>query len=478
MFEQRTLIYSYIQRYLALFVGLGQRLRRTPLHAWPTLEFAVREATALYVVTFLISASLGVIRQILLNARFGLGPEAAAYYAAFRLPETVAMLVAGGALTNALIPVLLRVANRDNEQSALRLVNATLTMMLAFIAPLALVAALVAPLFVRTLLAPGFDAPTQALTVSLSRLMLMEVLLVVAEAALAAILISRNQVLLPALAIAARNVTLIGGVLLAILIPEVGIYGPTIGALIDALIQLGLLVPGLRQRGYRPAVVWEPNNIDVHTVGRLMVPNALGAVSNYAGNIVDTAIASLTGIAAAIGALFNAWLLIGLPTRLLGVAVGQAALPHLALLGIRNDLAGFRRLILRTLVTASLLALLAAALLIALGRPLLMLLFQRGAFDAAAVALTYQVLVIYALGLPSYVATEVATRALVARYDTLTAMLANMLQLVIRIMLAMLLLERFGVAAVPMAHVLSAFGETVILLVVLWYKVRDPLRTP
>ncbi|NCC37628.1 MAG: hypothetical protein EOM24_37305, partial [Chloroflexia bacterium] len=161
---QRTLIYSYIQRYLALFVGLGQRLRRTPLRAWPTLEFEVREATALYVVTFLISASLGVIRQILLNARFGLGPEAAAYYAAFRLPETVAMLVAGGALTNALIPVLLRVANRDNEQSALRLVNATLTMMLAFIAPLALVAALVAPLFVRTLLAPGFDAPTQALT--------------------------------------------------------------------------------------------------------------------------------------------------------------------------------------------------------------------------------------------------------------------------------------------------------------------------
>ncbi|NCC35738.1 MAG: murein biosynthesis integral membrane protein MurJ, partial [Chloroflexia bacterium] len=221
-----------------------------------------------------------------------------------------------------------------------------------------------------------------------------------------------------------------------------------------------------------------PRNADLHTVGRLMVPNALGAVSNYAGNIVDTAIASLTGIASAVGALFNAWLLIGLPTRLLGVAVGQAALPHLALLGIRIDLAGFRRLLLRTLVTASVLALCAAALLIALGRPLLILLFQRGAFDAAAVDLTYQVLAIYALGLPSYVATEVASRALVARYDTLTAMVANMLQLVIRIMLAMLLLEPFGVAAVPMAHVLSAFGETLILLVVLWYKVRDPLRTP
>jgi hypothetical protein len=42
---------------------------------------------------------LGAVRQILFNARFGVGPKANAYYAAFRLPDTLFSLIAGGALS-------------------------------------------------------------------------------------------------------------------------------------------------------------------------------------------------------------------------------------------------------------------------------------------------------------------------------------------------------------------------------------------
>ncbi|MGB9632768.1 MAG: hypothetical protein ACPL8I_05540, partial [Chloroflexaceae bacterium] len=57
-------------------LNLLARLRQTPLRDWPTLEVTVAEASALYMAGFLVSAILGVIRQILLNARFGLGDEA------------------------------------------------------------------------------------------------------------------------------------------------------------------------------------------------------------------------------------------------------------------------------------------------------------------------------------------------------------------------------------------------------------------
>lgn len=448
------------------------RLRRAPLRDWPTLELSVAEASAVYMASFLASAALGIVRQVLLNARFGLGPEAAAYYAAARLPETVATLIAGGALTNAMIPVLLRVTARGGEAAGHRLVNSALTLLLGAFAPLCIVAALAAPAFVRVILAPGFDPALQELTAALARIMLLEVLLVVAEAALAAVLVSRNQIIMPAIAVALRNVTLLGGIALAYAVPSVGIYGPAVGAIFDALIQLALLAPGLRRRGYRPRLVWAPRDPDLRAVARLLWPNALSGASTYLNNVIDTAFASLTGVVAALGALTNAWILAGLPIRLLGVAIGQAALPHLARLSIAGRLSELRRSLARTLLVALGLSLLAAAALILLGRPVIGLLFERGAFDAEAADLTARLLALYALGLPAYVLTEIAIRALVARYDTLTPMLTNLAQLAVRTALLAALIGPLGPAAVPAAHAASAALEAAVLLLVLRARVR------
>jgi len=453
-------------------LNLLARLRQTPLRDWPGLQVSVTEASVLYMASFLVSAILGVVRQILLNARFGLADEAAAFYAAFRLPETVSLLIAGGALTNALVPVLVRAFARGGSPAANRLVNLTLTALLGVFAPLCLLAALAAPLFVRAVLAPGFDPATQALTVTLTRILLLEVLLVISEAALVALLVSRNQILLPALAIALRNLTLIGGTVAALVVPEVGIFGPTIGSLFDALLQIVILVPALRGHHFRPRLLWDPGDRDLRLTLRLLWPNALSGLSNYAGNIVDVTFASLSGVTATVGALVNALLLVGLPVRLLGLAIGQAALPSLAAFGVADDLAAFRALLRRTLRIATGASLLAALALIALGRPLIALLFERGAFDAAAGDLTYRLLAIYALGLPAYVATEIATRGLVARYDTRTPLVANVLQLAARIALSAALVRPLGPIALPLAFVLAAALETAVVLAVLSRRAR------
>jgi hypothetical protein len=61
-------------------------------------HFGIAEATLLLIMAYLASRGLGVVRQILFNGIFGTGPEANAYYAAFRLPDTLFSLIAGGAL--------------------------------------------------------------------------------------------------------------------------------------------------------------------------------------------------------------------------------------------------------------------------------------------------------------------------------------------------------------------------------------------
>src|SRR2546423_11835373 len=80
-----------------------------------TRELTIAEAAFVLMASFFFSALLGAVRQVLFNAQFGAGAEANAYYAAFRLPDTLLSLVAGGALSSAMIPVLLSVDREEGE---------------------------------------------------------------------------------------------------------------------------------------------------------------------------------------------------------------------------------------------------------------------------------------------------------------------------------------------------------------------------
>jgi len=98
-----------------------------------------------------------------------------------------------------------------------------------------------------------------------------------------------------------------------------------------------------------------------------------------------------------------------------------------------------RRTLLRSLGAVLVLALPALLALLALGRPAIRLLFEHGRFNAAAGALTYAVLVPYAVGLPAYVCTEVISRGLIALEDTRTPLITNSLQLAGRVVVITLL---------------------------------------
>src|SRR5262245_52826025 len=178
-----------------------------------TREFSIAEASFILMVSFFLSAALGAVRQVLFNAQFGVGTEANAYYAAFRLPDTLFSLIAGGALSSAMIPVLLGTIRDDGVEAGRRLTNLVLTTLVAVFALIVLVGEIFTPMFVRSVLAPGFDADTSQLTVTLTRIMLVQPLILAVGSVATAILNSRNQFLLTALSVVSHNITLIAGIL-------------------------------------------------------------------------------------------------------------------------------------------------------------------------------------------------------------------------------------------------------------------------
>ncbi len=445
-------------------------------HAWPARllmrQFGIAGGASFLMASFFLSALLGAIRQVLFNAQFGTGMQANAYYAAFRLPDTLFSLIAGGALSSAMIPVLVSAEREAGVVAAARLTNLVLTTLLAAFALVVLVGELVTPAFVTHLLAPGFDAATARLTVTLTRIMLVQLLILAVGSVATAVLNSHNQFLLTGLSVASHNIALIGGITAARIDPSIGIYGPTFGVVAGAVLQVLILLPGIRGRRLRYRPAWDLADRRLRDVVRLLIPNGLSVGVGYAGFIVDTAFASEAPEQAGLAAIHNAWLLAALPLTLLGQAVSQSAFPRLAAHAAARDWPALRRTLLRALAAVVALALPALVVLVVLGRPTIRILFEHGKFSPADGALTYAMLVPYALGLPAYVATEVITRGLIALRDTRTPLLTNTLQLCGRAGLVMLLLPRIGVVAIPLAFAVTAAVETVALATALWWKLR------
>jgi putative peptidoglycan lipid II flippase len=438
-----------------------------------TREYSVGEASFILMASFFLSAALGAVRQVLFNAQFGVSAEANAYYAAFRLPDTLFSLIAGGALSSAMIPVLLNARQKDGEASGWRLISVVLTSLLSVFALLILAVEIFTPALVTRVLAPGFDAETSDLTITLTRIMLIQPLILLLGSVATAVLNSRNQFLLTGLSVVSHNVSLIASILILRLFPDLGIFGPTVGVIGGAILQALILSPGLRGEGYSVGILFDLASVRLREVVRLLIPNGLSVSVNYAGFIVDTSYATRAVDPAGLAAIYNAFLLVGLPIALLGQAIGQATFPRLAAQAEAENWREMRRILMRSLGTAIALALPAVGALLLLGRPTIRILFERGEFTSAAGDLTYRVLAAYAIGLPAYVATEVITRGLISLRDTRTPLFTNATQLVLRIVLISLLLGSMGVVAIPAAFAISATIETLTLAAVLFVKLRS-----
>lgn len=458
--------------------GLWRILRTLQLRRLIHYEFSIAEASVILMATFFLSAVMGAVRQMLFNSQFGISMEANAYYAAFRLPDTLFTLIAGGTLSNAMIPVLLGTGRQEGYAAAQRLVSLVLTALLVVMVVIILLLGLFTPFFVRYILAPGFDAETAQLTITLTRIKLLQPLILCIGSVATAVLNSRNQFLLPAISILTYNISLIAGILAARLYPEISVYGPTVGTVLGAVLQVILLSPGFAVLRGHTWFTWAPGDRHLREVVFLLIPNGLSAMVNYAGTIVDTAFASMTAQLVTLPAIYNASLLANLPVTLLGYAVGLAAFPRLADRAETKAWRPLSRLLLQVLLVVCTLSLAAFATIYFAGRDVIRLLFERGEFTAMAGDATFSALLIYALGLPSHIATEIVSRGLIAMRDTRTPLLTNAGQLITRSALMAIFVPRIGLYAIPLALVVSSTLETIVLSIILSIKLRRRIGQP
>ena len=447
-------------------LGKGLSLRR----------FSVMEAALLLMFALLASRGLGVVRQSIFNALFGTGPEANAYYAASRLPDTLFNLIAGGALTHAFIPVFLSYEKKQGELDAWRLASLVFNVLLVVITLVVIIGEFLTPAFVNYLLVPGYSPAEQALTAKLTQIMLIQPLILGLGTVITAILNGKRQFLLPAASIAIYNFGMIGGLLLTLALPSVGIYGPTYGILIAAVLQVAIQIPGLVQQRVRYTFTWDLRHRGLYEVMCLAGPNVLAIGLFYVGTIVDTAFSSYLPDTASLSALHNAQMLQAVPLALISQAIGQALLPHLAVQAASGRYVRMARTALKVMGVSILLTVPAALVLWVLGGPAIRLIFQHGAFTAHSTDLTNLALIGYAVGVPGLVAGDLVVRGFFALKDAWTPLGTNLFALASRVSLVILLLHwlqgPWVILAIPLALAGSASAEAMLLCLLFLYRLR------
>ena len=380
----------------------------------------IARSTLTVMLAFAVAKLISLAQTLIIAQAFGVGDELDAYVAANRIPELIVILISGGALTHAFIPIFSGLLAKNQRETAWRLSSNLLNAIFSLALLLSALVFVAAPWLVRNLVAPGFDAATAQNTIDMMRILLLSTIIFSVSGIFSGILNSHQHFLLPALAPIVFDIGILFGVVF--LMPRFGVHGIAWGAVIGAALHAGIQAPGLvrykmrwrGELGLRNPLLWR--------VIWLMLPR-IGGLGVFSLNfLVMNNIASRLG-SGSVSALDWGWRLMQIPQTLIGTAMGIVIFPTLAALSEMEDLAGKRGAMAGALRFILVCSIPSAVGLLALGRPLISLL-ERGAFDAAASALVYSTLSMFTLGLIVHSALEVIARSFYADKDTLTPLFA------------------------------------------------------
>jgi putative peptidoglycan lipid II flippase len=435
---------------------------------------------SMVMVAYVLSRALALVREVLMGSAFGTTAELDAFRAASRVTETLYLLIAGGALGSAFIPTFHVYLAREQRRVAWRVASAVMNLVTLTGLVGALVTAAIAPWLVARTLAPGYDAATEALTIDLLRWMLPSIVIFAVSGLLMGILNANDHFLLPALAPSLYNAGIAGGILL--LRGRYGIYSAAIGTLAGALMHLIIQLPALRKFDWDWVPTLGLRLEGVREVGRLMGPRVLGIAVTQLNFWVNINLGSRIAVEGVVSALSYGWMLMLLPQGIFAQSIAVVLFPSFSAQAARAERSEMRSTLAAAIRALLYLTLPASIGLVVLGRPLIELLFMRGAFDLRAVDMVAWALAWYAIGLVAHSVLEVVTRAFYALHDTATPVWVGGGAMALNVGLSILFMwafERIGTRAMDayepwmplgglaLANSLATIGETLALALLL-----------
>ncbi|HEX8552469.1 MAG TPA: murein biosynthesis integral membrane protein MurJ [Abditibacteriaceae bacterium] len=434
------------------------------------------QAAMVLAATIFLSRIIGLVQLRIINAT--LSPEARdAYFAAFRLPDAVNYLIAGGAMSVTFIPIFVSLKERDSRE-AWRFFSTVASLMSVVLVALLTLCFLLANPLVRVM-NPGFDARKLDIAVQMTRVLLPAQLFFYLGGMMVGVLNAHRRFGASGMTSAVYNTVAIAvGLALWLMLGDIGFaWGITVGALCGSfLLPLVAALQGPREQRlqFQPSFDWRLPSVQT------FFRNALPIMLGVSLPVVDQ---QIVGIFASylpdghLSYLQNGNRAMLAPLGILAQAASVAAFPFMAGDSANKDwpaLADFMRSGLRRLMF---LALPISMLLILNATPIIKILFGSQSFllenKGTALPLTALAFAWYCAGLFAWAGQQFVARGFYALQDTVTpTIIGSVLTIFFFIPLCWMAARWGGVAGLAIATSVGACAHFCGVLLALEAKLK------
>lgn len=385
-------------------------------------------------------------KELAVAAWFGRGDSLDAFLIAMILPATVVGLVAGS-FSGALIPTYIHVRENQGQKAAEKLFSNVQILSLTLLVVVTIVMGLGASYYLP-LLGSGFGSAKLLLTRRLLYLLLPFLILSGTLAVWSSILNAGERFTLPALTPIVTPLVVI--LTLLILGRAGGIFAVAVGTIAGSLLEVTLLGWAISAQGISLIPRWYGFSPELRLVLRQYGPMTAAALLMGTSPIIDQAMAAMLK-GGSVAALSYGNKIVTTIAFLCSAALSTAILPYLSQMVTKKDWSGCRR----TLRVYSRLVL-SVTIPIAIGlivcsRPIVRLLYQRGAFTASDTEVVSAVQIFFALLIPFYTWAALFVRLLSSLHRNDLLAYGSVLNVCLNILFNFILMRRFGVAGIALS---------------------------
>lgn len=398
----------------------------------------VFRATMMVTAVIILSKIAGFLRDMILANYFGTGMENDAYvsaYSLFYLP----VLLFNSCISATLIPLYVQ----EREQNSLAhsnhfASNALNLFSLAALVVSALVYVLAGPLV--NLVYTGFDAEKAALTVQLTRIMLLSLVFNVASIVFSSLLNAVEKYIAAQL----TGFPLSLCVILASVFfsAKYGIIAVAWGVFASSILQMLILLPFLRGWfTYSPVIDLKDRRF--HQLLILAGPALLSMGISELNHMIDHALAS--GLNSGdISAMSYAYRLITFLLGVLMVPLTTVMFSRMSRMAASHNESGVLEVLRHCVLVIALVALPIVAIAVVMSTDVIKFAYMRGAFGMDSVRVTAGILIFYVIGVPAFGMRDFLNRLFHALKDTKTPFRVACLVVGLNIVLNLILRKFMG----------------------------------
>ncbi len=417
-------------------------------------------ASFIMMASVFASRLIGVFREMTIAGVGGIKSGVDAYQIAFVLPEILNHIVASGFLSITFIPIFTHYLTTDRPDEGYRVFSIIHNTFGLLLTGLILAAMIQAPFLVQ-LVAPGITDPaTFALAVKMTRIILPAQFFFFSGGLLMAIQFAHEKFWIPALAPLIYNGLIIcGGLILG---PKIGMEGFAWGVLGGAFLGNFLVqLLGAKQTGavYTPVLGF--CHPDLQKYIKLTLPLMLGLTMTFSTEFFLKFFGSFLP-QGSIAAMNYDWRVMNVVVGLFGQAVGVASYPYMARFAQSGQIDALNQLLNQTLKFIFLVIPLGIMISV-LSHEIILILFQRGQFDAHATRITQEILPFFMVGAFAFSAQTIVSRGYYAIQNTLLPTVLTSGCVILALPITYGLMRGFGAKGLAAGLCLSAVLQSVVL---------------